>query len=75
MSLTSKITFGASLLASVGIIGYVHYKQQLDRENLHRGVLRDVEQQQMKKAQNLYILEQQKTLTTKYKEIEKGEGL
>jgi hypothetical protein len=31
MSLPSKIAFGAAVTTSVGVISYVHYKQQLDR--------------------------------------------
>ncbi|KAF6204058.1 hypothetical protein GE061_002398 [Apolygus lucorum] len=70
MSLASKITLTLCCATSVGIIGYVHFKQQEDREKLKGGVLRDIEQQQMKKAQNLYTLELQKNLENKYKEAE-----
>lgn len=31
MSLASKMTLSAACITSVSIIGYVHYKQQLDR--------------------------------------------
>ena len=71
MSLTSKITFALSVASSGGIIGYVHLKQQFDRDRMKEGVLRDIEQQQMRKTQNLYMIEQQKTLASKYKEIER----
>lgn len=73
MSLASKVTLALCSVASVGIIGYVHFKQQSDREKLRSGVLRDIEQQQMKKAQNLYVLELQKNLEAKYKEAEFAE--
>lgn len=63
MSTTSKMTFISSVLITGGIIGYVHYKQQLDREKLHEGVIRDVERQQMRKIENMYILEKQAELT------------
>lgn len=66
MSLASKATFAASLTVSVGIIVYIHYKQHSDREQLRGGVLRDLELQQMKKTQNIYMLEQQKHLTSQY---------
>nr|CAD7419255.1 unnamed protein product [Timema poppensis] len=53
---------------SISIIGYVHYKQTLDREKLHEGVLRDVERQQRRKKENLYILQQQIDLTRRLNE-------
>lgn len=67
MSLASKVTFSLCCLASVGIITYVHLKQQIDRERMKQGVIRDVQQQQMRKLQNVFALEQQKTLTDQYK--------
>uniref|UniRef100_A0A224Y5T6 Protein pet117 log mitochondrial n=1 Tax=Panstrongylus lignarius TaxID=156445 RepID=A0A224Y5T6_9HEMI len=68
MSSTSKVVFATSIAVSATIIGYVHYKQEYDRNKMREGVLRDVEQQQMRKRQNIYIIEQQKYLTSKYKE-------
>uniref|UniRef100_A0A023EZ10 Uncharacterized protein n=1 Tax=Triatoma infestans TaxID=30076 RepID=A0A023EZ10_TRIIF len=68
MSLTSKVVFATSVAASATIIVYVHYKQEYDRNKMREGVLRDIEQQQMRKRQNIYIIEQQKYLTSKYKE-------
>ncbi|ENN75498.1 uncharacterized protein LOC109539573 isoform X3 [Dendroctonus ponderosae] len=59
MSLASKLTlFGASAFA-LGIIGHVHYKQYLDRDQLHQGVLNDIERRQRRKAENLYNLQKQ----------------
>jgi len=45
MSTTSKIVFGLSCFASVGIIGFVHYQQQDDLIKLHEGVVKDIERQ------------------------------
>jgi hypothetical protein len=70
MSLTSKVTFGACLGTTLGIIVYVHYKQQFDRDNMRQGVLKDIEQQQMKKMQNIYMMEQQKDLAAKYRNLD-----
>lgn len=63
MSLTSKATLCLSVVATVGIVGYVHYKQSFDREKMHEGVIRDAYRQQLKKTENLYLLQQQKDLT------------
>ncbi|KAI4460537.1 hypothetical protein MML48_5g00009983 [Holotrichia oblita] len=70
MSLASKITLSLACITSAGIIGYVHYKQQLDREKLHDGVLRDVERQQRRKAENLYTLQQQIDFTKELKKTQ-----
>ncbi|XP_026477916.1 protein PET117 homolog, mitochondrial [Ctenocephalides felis] len=67
MSLASKITFISCLSAAVGIIGYVHYNQNEDREKLHEGVIRDVQRQQQRKRENLYLLQKQIDLTNQLK--------
>jgi len=46
MSTASKVTFGMACLTSVGIIGYVHYKQIAERTYLHDGVIRDVKRRE-----------------------------
>ena len=61
--MTAKITFGASCLVTAGIVGYVHVKQNIDREKLHEGVIRDIERQQRRKAENILILSKQADLT------------
>ncbi|KAF2905048.1 hypothetical protein ILUMI_01131 [Ignelater luminosus] len=70
MSLASKVTLTAACATSLSIIGYVHFKQQLDRDKLHEGVIKDVERQQRRKAENLYNLQQQIELT---KELKKAQ--
>ncbi|XP_012537192.1 protein PET117 homolog, mitochondrial [Monomorium pharaonis] len=62
MSSASKITFGICCMSSVGIISYVHYKQAYDRKQLHLGVIRDIERRERRKAENVYILQQQAEL-------------
>ncbi|KAG8276070.1 protein PET117 homolog, mitochondrial [Homalodisca vitripennis] len=73
MSLPAKITLATSCVVSAGIIAYVHFKQQLDRVKLHEGVVRDVERRQRRKAENIYVLEQQKDLTKKYQALEESQ--
>lgn len=48
-------------------MSYVHLKQQADREKMHEGVVRDMERQQKRKIENLYLLEKQNELTKKLK--------
>lgn len=42
-----------------------------NREKLHEGVLKDVERQQRRKIENMYVLQQQAELTKQLREIEK----
>ncbi|XP_043651218.1 protein PET117 homolog, mitochondrial [Drosophila teissieri] len=67
MSTASRVTLGLAVSVSTAIIGYVHYKQSADRLRLHDGVLRDVEQQQRRKHENTYALQQQIDITKQLK--------
>ncbi|KAK0088779.1 hypothetical protein PV325_010719 [Microctonus aethiopoides] len=68
MSFASRSVLVASCTGTCGIIAYVHYKQQYDREKLHLGVVRDIEMQERRKAENIYILQQQQELTKHLKQ-------
>lgn len=48
--------------------GYTNFRQKL-----HAGIMRDVERQEQKKLENLYILEQQQELTKKLRAREQRE--
>ncbi|EDW76140.1 uncharacterized protein Dwil_GK15299 [Drosophila willistoni] len=67
MSVPSKIALSVAVAVSSAIIGYVHYKQSADRLKLHEGVIRDVEQQQRRKHENTYTLQQQIDITKQLK--------
>ncbi|XP_076544181.1 cytochrome c oxidase assembly factor-like [Osmia lignaria lignaria] len=75
MSLASKVTFALCCATSIGIAGYVHYKQEYDRKQLHLGVERDIERQERRKVQNLYMLEQQRHLTKQLRQVQEREQL
>lgn len=51
MSITSKVIFGLSFLATGGIVGFVHYQQQEDLVKLHEGVIKDIERQEHRRLQ------------------------
>lgn len=59
----AKVCLAASVAASLGIVFYVHYRQEVDRLQLHEGVIKDLERQRMRQIENLTILEKQKELT------------
>ncbi|KAI8428981.1 hypothetical protein MSG28_007574 [Choristoneura fumiferana] len=68
-SIGSKVVLGLSCAITIGIVSYVHLKQQSDREKMHEGVIKDVERQQRRKIENLYMIEKQNELT---KQLKKG---
>ncbi|XP_076463566.1 protein PET117 homolog, mitochondrial-like [Babylonia areolata] len=62
MSTASKVTLGASITFTIGIITYVHLWQKKERERLRQGVVMDLERQQRRQA-NIRDQEQQAQLT------------
>ncbi|KOC60361.1 hypothetical protein WH47_08749 [Habropoda laboriosa] len=62
MSFAAKTTFALCCATSLGIIVYVHYTQEEERKQLHLGVERDIQRQEARKRENLYIYEQQQLL-------------
>ncbi|KAI1294921.1 Superoxide dismutase [Mn] 1, mitochondrial [Halotydeus destructor] len=47
---TATLTFTGSVVVTLGIIGYVHYAQEAERQQLKAGIERDVERMKLKKA-------------------------
>ncbi|XP_043466505.1 protein PET117 homolog, mitochondrial [Leptopilina heterotoma] len=70
MSLASKTVFTLSCVATVSTIAYVHYKQQFDQEQLRLGVIRDKENQDRRKRENLHILNKQQALAEELRRSE-----
>lgn len=48
----STATLFGAFLATVFTVAYVHYAQQVERMELKKGVVRDIERQRLKKLQN-----------------------
>ncbi|XP_057669970.1 protein PET117 homolog, mitochondrial [Diorhabda carinulata] len=72
MSLQSKVVLATACVFSASIIGYVHFKQSYDREQMHSGVLRDVETRQRRKQENIYVLQKQIDLAKQLRNEENG---
>jgi len=51
MSILSKLSVVVSIAVSVGIIAFVHNRQESDRLRLHQGVIMDQERQARKLQQ------------------------
>jgi PET assembly of cytochrome c oxidase, mitochondrial len=55
MSLPAKLTFMASCFIGIGTIGAIHWKQQLDREAMRQGIIKDEERRRAKKEKLLLL--------------------
>lgn len=49
MSRSSKLTFTATCLVTVGIVTFVHWAQTNEKAAMHAGVVRDIENQRVKR--------------------------
>ncbi|KAI4595572.1 hypothetical protein KJ359_006918 [Pestalotiopsis sp. 9143b] len=66
MSRTSKLTLLGTSLFAVTTVVFVHFQQKFEQEAMHQGVIRDMEQQRIKKERQLDF-EMQKVLEEEYK--------
>ncbi|KAI4193417.1 MAG: hypothetical protein LQ350_008327 [Teloschistes chrysophthalmus] len=69
MSRASKITLASTSLAAVGTILFVHFGQRWEQAGMHAGVIRDMEQQRVKKERQADF-EMQKRLEDEYKKVQ-----
>eukprot|EP00052_Salpingoeca_macrocollata_P032253 m.5225 g.5225 ORF g.5225 m.5225 type:complete len:76 (-) comp3441_c0_seq1:60-287(-) len=60
MSTRAKATLAASCVFTVGMVAFVHWNQQQDRQLLKVGVVKDLERQQKKRERLADLHEQQK---------------
>ncbi|KAL8933310.1 MAG: hypothetical protein Q9216_006425 [Gyalolechia sp. 2 TL-2023] len=76
MSRASKITLAGTSLGAVTLVYLVHYGQQAEKAAMHAGVVRDMEQQRVKKERQADF-EMQRELEGEYKKVQTvqdGEG-
>ncbi|ATY63123.1 cytochrome c oxidase assembly protein [Cordyceps militaris CM01] len=67
MSRASKLTLlGTSLFAATTIV-FVHFQQNFEQQAMHQGVVRDMEQQRIKRERQLDF-DMQKALEEEYKQ-------
>ena len=69
MSTASKITLASTIVSTVGIIAFVHWAQTAEKTAMHAGVLRDEEQQRVKKERQADF-EMQRQLEKEYKKVQ-----
>ncbi|KAK4939478.1 hypothetical protein LTR10_020284 [Elasticomyces elasticus] len=66
MSTASKVTLLSTVLSTVGIVAFVHWAQTAEKSAMHAGVIRDMEQQRVKRERQADF-ELQRQLEEEYK--------
>ncbi|KAI1006782.1 hypothetical protein K3495_g1434 [Podosphaera aphanis] len=69
MSLASKLTLAGTSLFAISTIIFVHYAQSAEKSAMHQGVIRDLEQQRLKKERQ-QDFELQRALEQDYKKLQ-----
>ncbi|KAI1184352.1 cytochrome c oxidase assembly protein [Nemania serpens] len=66
MSRASQLTLLGTSLFAVSTVVFVHFQQKFEKEAMHQGVVRDMEQQRIKRERQLDF-DTQKALEEEYK--------
>ena len=69
MSTASKVTLASTILGTAGIVVFVHWAQTAEKAAMHAGVVRDIEQQRVKKERQADF-EMQRQLEEEYKKVQ-----
>ncbi|CAF9912927.1 MAG: hypothetical protein HETSPECPRED_001251 [Heterodermia speciosa] len=69
MSRAAKLTLAGTSAVAAGIVYSVHFQQKAEKAAMHAGVIRDIEQQRIKK-ERLADFEMQKALEEEYRKVQ-----
>ncbi|KAI9880810.1 MAG: hypothetical protein M1830_000246 [Pleopsidium flavum] len=69
MSRAAKLTLAGTSLMAAGIVTFVHYAQRSEKAAMHAGVIRDIEQQRIKKERQADF-EMQRALEQEYRKVQ-----
>jgi len=69
MSRAAKLTLAGTSLFAVSTIFFVHFQQKAEKAAMHAGVIRDMEQQRIKKERQADF-EMQLVLEEEYKKVQ-----
>ncbi|CAK1357447.1 hypothetical protein CB0940_07817 [Cercospora beticola] len=69
MSTAAKLTLGGTIVSAIGIVIFVHRQQKIDQALMHAGVIRDMEQQRIKRERQADF-EMQRQLEEQYKKLQ-----
>ncbi|KAJ8602598.1 hypothetical protein MRB53_042397 [Persea americana] len=73
MSTAAKLTLASTAIGAVAIVIFVHRQQKIDQATMHQGVIRDVEQQRIKRERQLDF-EMQRQLEEEYRKVQRVSG-
>ncbi|CAF9931373.1 hypothetical protein IMSHALPRED_008605 [Imshaugia aleurites] len=76
MSRAAKLTLASTSIGAIAIVALVHYQQNSEKAAMHAGVIRDIEQQRVKKERQADF-EMQRALEEEYRKVQQvhdGEG-
>ncbi|PSK51743.1 hypothetical protein C1H76_8748 [Elsinoe australis] len=69
MSKAAKLTLLGTSMGALGIIAFVHYAQKTEKAAMHAGVIRDMEQQRVKRERQADF-EMQRQLEAEYRKLQ-----
>ncbi|KAL9075550.1 MAG: hypothetical protein Q9161_001622 [Pseudevernia consocians] len=69
MSRAAKLTLAGTSIGAIGIVALVHYQQNAEKAAMHAGVIRDIEQQRVKKERQADF-EMQRALEEEYRKVQ-----
>ncbi|KAG7006924.1 hypothetical protein G7Y79_00012g032600 [Physcia stellaris] len=69
MSRAAKLTLAGTSAMAAGIVYFVHFQQKSEKAAMHAGVIRDIEQQRVKKERQADF-EMQKALEEEYRKVQ-----
>ncbi|USP79091.1 uncharacterized protein yc1106_06365 [Curvularia clavata] len=69
MSRASQITLATTCAAAVGVVAFVHWSQKAEKAAMHMGVVRDFEQQRIKRERQADF-EMQRQLEQEYRKYQ-----
>ncbi|KAF1935829.1 hypothetical protein EJ02DRAFT_460028 [Clathrospora elynae] len=69
MSRASQITLATTCFTTISIIAFVHWSQKADKAAMHAGVIRDYEQQRVKRERQADF-EMQRELEQEYRKFQ-----
>ncbi|KAJ1333764.1 PET assembly of cytochrome c oxidase [Microdochium nivale] len=69
MSRASQLTLAGTSLFAAATVVFVHFQQKWEKQAMHQGVIRDMEQQRVKKERQLDF-DMQRVLEEEYKKAQ-----
>ncbi|KAF2718328.1 cytochrome c oxidase assembly protein [Polychaeton citri CBS 116435] len=69
MSTRAKLTLAGTTIGALGVVYLVHWQQKADKAAMHAGVIRDLEQQRVKRERQADF-EMQRQMEEEYRKLQ-----